>query len=55
MNRKVKKQQQALHKRIQKLEQQLAGARRAEDEPGEVAKLESEIAAARAKLAALGS
>jgi len=55
MNRKTKKQQQALHQRIQKLQQQIAGAKRAADEPGEVARLEQELAAARAKLEKLAT
>jgi len=55
MNRKTKKQQQALNQRIQKLQQQIAGAKRAADEPGEVAKLEAELAAAQAKLEKLKS
>ena len=54
MNRKVKKQQHALRQRIQKLQQQVAGAKRMADEPGEIQKLEQELAATRQKLDQLG-
>ena len=50
MDRKTKKTIQTLQQRIQKLEQQLKGARQVEDEPGEVARIESELEATRAKL-----
>lgn len=50
MNKKVKKKMDTLKQRIQKLEQQRAGAKRQADEPEEVARLESEIAKARAEL-----
>ncbi len=50
MNKKVKKKMDALRTRIQKLQQQIAGAKRQEDEPGELARLEGELAAARREL-----
>ena len=53
MDRKTKRTIQTLNQRIQKLEQQLKGARQVEDEPGEVARIESELDAARAKLQSL--
>ena len=53
MDRKTKRTIQTLNQRIQKLEQQLKGARQVEDEPGEVARIERELEAARAKLQSL--
>lgn len=38
-----------IHQRLQKLRQQLAGAKRQDDEPGEVKRLETEIAALEAE------
>ncbi len=55
MDKKVKKKIQTLHERIQKLRQQLAGARKQADEPGELNALEQQIAAAEAELAKLKS
>lgn len=46
MDKKAKKRIEVLRHRIQKLQQQLSGAKNQEDEPGEVAKLEAEIAEA---------
>jgi hypothetical protein len=43
MDKKAKKKTDVLNQRLQKLRQQLAGARKQMDEPGEVARLENEI------------
>jgi hypothetical protein len=53
MDKKIKKKIETLNTRLQKLRQQLAGARQQEDEPGEVARLETEIAQAAAEVAKL--
>ena len=53
MDKKAKKRIDLLHQRLTKLRQQLAGARRQPDEPGEAQRLEKEIAAAEAELAKL--
>ena len=45
MDRKAKKKLDNAQKRLQHLRLQLAGAKRQDDEPGEVARLKSEIAA----------
>ena len=50
MDKKAKKRIDTLHQKLQKLRQQLAGARKQDDEPGEVARLEQDIAAAEAEL-----
>lgn len=50
MDKKAKKKIDVLRQRIQRLQQQLAGARQQEDEPGEVARLEQEIATAQADI-----
>lgn len=47
MDKKAKKKIEVLRNRIQKMEQQLSGARRQDDEPGEITRLESEIASAK--------
>ena len=44
MDKKAKKRVEVLRKKIEKLNLQLAGAKQQEDEPGEVAALEAEIA-----------
>lgn len=44
MNKKIKKKIETLQKRMQKLRQQLAGAKQQDDEPGEIDRLEAEIA-----------
>jgi hypothetical protein len=49
MDKKAKKKLDVLHQRLQKLRQQLAGARQQEDEPGEVARLEKELASLQAE------
>jgi hypothetical protein len=51
MDKKAKKKQDVLRHRIQKLQQQLAGARRQMDDPEEVRRLEADIASAEAELA----
>ncbi len=45
MDKKAKKRVDLLQQRLQKLRQQLAGARKQPDEPDEVKRLETEIAA----------
>lgn len=44
MDKKIKKKIEVLRQRAQKLRQQLAGAKKQDDEPGEVTRLEREIA-----------
>ena len=44
MNKKTKNKLSVLRERVQKLQKQLAGARQQDDEPGEVQRLEAEIA-----------
>jgi hypothetical protein len=53
MDKKIKKKLDALNKRLQKMRLQLAGARQQDDEPGEVARLEKEIAETQAQVARL--
>ena len=53
MDKKAKKKIQTLNERIQKLRQQLAGARKQADDPGELQALERQIADAEAELAKL--
>jgi len=50
MDKKAKKRVEVLRQRIQKLNQQLAGARQQEDEPGEVNRLEQEIASVKEEI-----
>lgn len=50
MDKKAKKKIEVLRNRIQKLQQQLSGAKQQDDEPGEVERLETEIAAAKAEI-----
>lgn len=54
MDKKAKKKQDVLRQRLQKLQQQLSGARKQLDDPEEVRRLESDIAAAKAELDKLG-
>lgn len=54
MDKKIKKRQDVLHQRVQKLQQQLSGARKQMDDPDEVRRLENELAAAKAELEKLG-
>jgi DNA-binding FrmR family transcriptional regulator len=51
MDKKVKKKVDSLNQRIQRLRQQLAGAKRQHDDSGEAASLEQQLAAAEAELA----
>lgn len=44
MDKRDKKRFDVIHQRLQKLRQQLAGARQQEDEPGEAKRIEQEIA-----------
>ena len=50
MNRKEKKKLEILRQRLQRLNQQLSGARKQQDEPDEIERLEAEIAAANAEV-----
>ncbi|HWA99228.1 MAG TPA: hypothetical protein VG713_12080 [Pirellulales bacterium] len=50
MDKKAKKRMDVLQQKLQKLRQQLHGAKQQMDEPDEVARLEKEIAAATAEL-----
>jgi len=50
MDKRLKKKIEALHQRIQRLRQQLAGARKQRDETGEAAALERQLAEAEAEL-----
>ncbi len=50
MDKKAKKKIEVLNKKINQLRQQLAGARQQDDEPGEIERLESEIASNEAEV-----
>jgi len=50
MDKKAKKKQEVLRHRLQKLQQQLSGARKQMDDPEEVSRLEAEIATTKADL-----
>jgi DNA-binding FrmR family transcriptional regulator len=50
MDKKAKKKIDVLRQRLQKLHQQLSGARKQMDDPEEVQRLEKDIAAAEAEL-----
>lgn len=50
LDKKAKKRMEVLRQRQQKLQQQLSGARQQNDEPGEVEKLEKEIADVKAEI-----
>ena len=50
MNKKTKRRLDVLHTKLQKLQQQLAGAKKQVDEPDEVARLERELESTRAQL-----
>jgi hypothetical protein len=43
MDKKAKKKLDVLHQRLQKVRQQLAGAKQQPDEPGEVARLQKKL------------
>jgi len=53
VDKKAKKRIDVLQQKLQKLRQQLAGAKQQPDEPGDIVRLEKEIAAAEAELNAL--
>lgn len=53
MDKKAKKKIQALNQRIQKLQQQLAGAKKQMDDPGELKTFQEQLAAAEAEVAKL--
>jgi len=50
MDKKLKKKVDTLNQRIQRLRQQLAGARKQHDDSGEAASLQEQLAAAEAEL-----
>ncbi len=49
MDKKAKKRLEVIRQKISKMEQQLAGAKRQNDEPGEVERLEADIARLKAE------
>ena len=49
MDKKAKKRLDVIHLKLQQLRQSLAGARKQDDEPGEIQRLEAEIAALEAE------
>jgi len=53
MDKKLKKKIDTLHQRLQKLKQQLAGAKHQVDDPGELAALQKQVAETEAELAKL--
>ncbi len=53
MDKKAKKKIDVLQQKLQKLRQQLAGAKKQMDDPSDVTRLEQEIAAAEAEVAKL--
>ncbi len=53
MDKKAKKKLDVLHQRLQQLRQQLAGAKQQTDEPGEIERIERQIAAVEADVARL--
>jgi hypothetical protein len=53
VDKKDKKRMEVLQHKIAKLQQQLAGAKKQPDDPAEVPRLEKELVAAHAELAAL--
>ena len=50
MDKKAKRKLEVLHQRLQKLRQQLAGAKKQEDEPDEISRLEAEFASVEARI-----
>jgi hypothetical protein len=50
VDKKAQKRIDVLHQKMQKLRQQLAGAKQQPDEPGDIVRLEKEIAATEAEL-----
>ena len=55
MDRKTKKKLDTAHQRLQSLRRRLAGAKKQRDEPGEVERLEKEIALLEAQIEKLKS
>jgi hypothetical protein len=55
MDKKAKKRIELLRKKIADIQQRLAGARKQMDDPGEVAQLEQELAAAQQEIEKLKS
>ncbi len=55
MDKKAKRKLDTIHQQLQKLRQQLAGAKRQPDEPGEIQRLQREIAALEAEAEKLKS
>jgi peptidoglycan hydrolase CwlO-like protein len=53
MDKKIKKKLEKANQKVQKLLQQLAGAKQQDDEPGEVVRLEQEIADTRTEITQL--
>lgn len=53
MDKRVKKKMEALQQRIQRLKQQLAGAKKQPDDLREIQTLQAQLAAAEAELAKL--
>jgi hypothetical protein len=53
MDKKDKKRMEVLQQKIAKLQQLLAGAKKQPDDPADVPRLEKDLAAAHAELAAL--
>ncbi len=53
MDKKAKKKLDVIHQRMQMVQQQLAGARKQDDTPGEVKRLEAELARLEAEAKAL--
>ena len=50
MDKKAKRKLEVLRQRLQKLRQQLAGAKKQEDEPDELNRLEAEFASVEAQI-----
>jgi hypothetical protein len=53
MDKKQKKRMEVLQQKIQKLQQQLAGAKQQPDDPADVPRIEGELAAAHEELSRL--
>ncbi len=50
MDKKAQKKTEVLRQRVHKLQQLLAGAKKQPDDPGEIVRLEKDIASAQAEL-----
>jgi hypothetical protein len=53
MDKKAKKRVEVLRQKLQKLQQQLAGAKQQPDDPADIVRLEKEVAATQAELGKL--